>query len=84
MSEKQNAADLEIEPDDSEESEVRLSELEQPVWSVISFDKCVAADLTYAQASEQIARLTDEKISGLCIVTNEAAGRLGQSKKLVI
>ena len=52
------------------------SELNAPRWSVVSFEKCIAGNLTYAEASEKLFELDAEKISGLCIVTDEAAQRI--------
>ncbi|CAN5675875.1 hypothetical protein BH20ACI4_BH20ACI4_19470 [soil metagenome] len=57
------------------------SELELPVWSVITFDECAAGGLTYAQAAEKLEKLKSEKVSGLCIVTDEAAARVKKAKK---
>lgn len=52
------------------------SELRAPVWSVVSFEKCEASGLTYAQAEQKLSELEAQKISGLCIVTDEAAARI--------
>jgi hypothetical protein len=52
------------------------SELESPSWSVISFDRCEASGLTYAEAVEKLDELEAKKVSGLCIVTNTAALRV--------
>ena len=52
------------------------SELESPIWSVISFEQCEASGLTYQQAIAKLAELEAHNISGLCIVTNEAASRV--------
>lgn len=52
------------------------SELDMPVWSVVSFDRCEASGLTYAEARQKLADLESQKISGLCIVTDEAASRV--------
>ncbi len=52
------------------------SELEAPRWSVVSFEKCAAKNLTYAQAAEKLKQLKAKKVSGLCIITDEAAGRI--------
>lgn len=52
------------------------NELDEPRWSVVSFDKCVAENLTYEQAAQKIAELTAQKVSGLCIITDEAASRI--------
>lgn len=51
------------------------SELLEPRWSVISFEKCEAGGLTYATALQKMAELESNRISGLCIVTDEAAER---------
>lgn len=57
------------------------SELEQPIWSVVTFEKTAASGLTYAQAAEKLEKLKSEKVSGLCIVTDEAAARIPKTKK---
>ncbi len=57
------------------------SELEMSVWSVITFEECAAGGLTYAQAAEKLEKLKSEKVSGLCIVTDEAAARIKKAKK---
>jgi hypothetical protein len=49
------------------------SELEAPIWSVISFDRCEAAGLTYPEAVQKLNELEAKKVSGLCIVTDDAA-----------
>ena len=51
------------------------SELLESRWSVISFEKCEASGLTYAAALQTMDELESNKISGLCIVTDEAAER---------
>jgi hypothetical protein len=53
-----------------------ISELESPIWSVISFERCEAAQKTYTEAVAMIAELEAKGISGLCIVTDEAASRV--------
>ena len=60
----------------SKESREPGSELDQPAWSVISFEKCEASGLTYPQAMNKLAELESQKASGLCIVTDEAARRV--------
>lgn len=52
------------------------SELELPVWSVVTFEKTAASGLTYEQAAAKLEKLKSEKVSGLCIVTDEAAARM--------
>jgi len=58
----------------SEESDI--SELNTACWSVVSFEKCIASGLNYTEATEKLNELIVKKISGLCIVTDEAAGRI--------
>lgn len=52
------------------------SELNEPCWSVVSFEKRVAERLTYEQAAQKLAELAAGKTSGLCIITDEAANRI--------
>ncbi|HMU32672.1 MAG TPA: hypothetical protein PKC89_02290 [Pyrinomonadaceae bacterium] len=52
-----------------------LSDLEEPRWSVVSFSGLEAGGLTYKQATALIDELEKHDISGLCIVTDEAAQR---------
>ena len=52
------------------------NELREAFWSVISFDKCEASGLTYAEAEQKIAELDAKGVSGLCIVTDETADRI--------
>ena len=52
------------------------SELSKPRWSVVSFEARAASSLTYKQATEKLAELAAQKVSGLCIVTDEAAARI--------
>jgi hypothetical protein len=61
---------------DELETSENKSELVEPQWSVISFEKCEAANLSYTDAMQKLADLTEQKVSGLCIVTDEAAGRI--------
>ena len=51
-----------------------------PMWSVISFDKCEGAGLTYAEAFAKLGALEDQGIAGLCIVTDNAAAIVGRGK----
>jgi hypothetical protein len=53
-----------------------LSELGEACWSVVSFDKCEAAGLTYTQAEDKMAELLANNVYGLCIVTDETAERV--------
>jgi hypothetical protein len=56
-----------------------LSELGEACWSVVSFDKCEAAGLTYPQAEAKMAKLLANSVYGLCIITDEAARRVVSS-----
>jgi hypothetical protein len=50
-----------------------MSELMERRWAVISEQGSEATDLTFDEAHALLRRLADEKVHGLCIVTNEAA-----------
>ncbi len=56
------------------------NELREAFWSVISFEKCEASSLTYAEAEQKMWELETQNVSGLCIVTDEVAARI--SKKI--
>jgi hypothetical protein len=62
--------------DEETSHETNTSELNLPQWSVVSFEKSVAGNLTYAEAIEKLNELDAQKIAGLCIITDEAAERL--------
>lgn len=53
-----------------------LSELDAPIWSVISFEKRVGKNLNYADAAAMLKKLIGAKVSGLCIITDEAAEKM--------
>ena len=60
------------------------SELERESWSVLSDRGCEASGLTHEDARKLVHRLGGEGRHGLCIVTDEAAGRMmtgGLNKK---
>lgn len=52
------------------------SELAQPRWSVISFDKLEASGILYAEAVSILETLDKKGVSGLCIIADEAAERV--------
>ncbi len=54
------------------------SELEETRWSVVSFDRIEAGGLTYRQAAELMILLDSHKLTGLCIVPDEAASRMNR------
>lgn len=58
-----------------------VSELESPIWSVISFDQRQAGGLTYQQAADLLLELDAYDIAGLCIITDSAAERLTKTAK---
>lgn len=51
-------------------------ELNAPDWSVVSFETCLASNLTYDKALKKMKQFKAKKISGLCIVTDAAAKRI--------
>ena len=57
-------------------SDDHWSELLEPRWSVISFEKCEASRLIYNDALGKMRELEKNGIPGLCIVTEEAAAKL--------
>jgi len=52
------------------------SQLEQPVWSVLSDRGCEASSLNHEEARRLVHQLGGEGRHGLCIVTDEAASRM--------
>ncbi len=57
-------------------SENTLSELLEPRWSVITFESCAVRGLNYDEATTWLGKLKNQGLSGLCIVTDEAAERI--------
>ncbi|HYN85121.1 MAG TPA: hypothetical protein VER32_07715 [Pyrinomonadaceae bacterium] len=53
-----------------------MSEMRERRWAVVSERGCEARGVDYAEAAGLVARLRAEKVSGLCVVTDFAAGRL--------
>jgi hypothetical protein len=58
-----------------------MSELEERGWAVMSERGREAAGLIYAEALELERSLANQKISGLCIVTDKAASHLPPAKQ---
>lgn len=54
----------------------QTSDLDEPRWSLISFDRREAGGLTYVQAVHLMSELDALDVPGLCIVTDTAAGKL--------
>ncbi|HEX8354442.1 MAG TPA: hypothetical protein VF611_16170 [Pyrinomonadaceae bacterium] len=61
-----------------------MSELNERRWSVLSERGREGAGLSYAEAAGLIARLRGERLSGLCVITDEAASRLPEAKKAAV
>lgn len=55
---------------------VRVRELAEHLWSVISFERCEASGLTYDEAFLKLKELSRNGSVGLCIVTDDAARRI--------
>lgn len=55
--------------------QVAVSEFARPCWSVVSMEECAASGLNYEEAAKLVQKMSGS-ISGLCIVTDQAAGRL--------
>lgn len=58
-----------------------MSELRERRWAVLSERGCEGAGLGYEEAAGLVARLRGGRMSGLCIVTDEAASRLSPAGK---
>jgi hypothetical protein len=52
-----------------------MSEFTKSLWAVVSERGCEASDLNYEEALALMNHLTQEKVSGLAIVTNSVASR---------
>jgi hypothetical protein len=52
-----------------------MGELGEQRWGILSERGCEATGLTYAAALELMRRLKREKVSGISIITNDAARR---------
>ena len=60
---------------DDEPLELFASELDEPRWSVISFERAEATGLSYPQAMALLSELDAHGINGLCVITDDAAKR---------
>ena len=71
------AADVMIDPETGIVAPLELDcELNKQRWSVVSFDKMEAGGLSYAEAATLMIKLDSYGVTGLCIVTDEAALRM--------
>jgi hypothetical protein len=75
MQEAQKSAAYENEIDAEQ-----TSELDEPRWSVVSFERCEASHLIFAEASSKLTELDSANVAGLCIVTDEVASRMTDQK----
>lgn len=64
---------------DGQKKAVFEGELDEPLWAVVSFERCEASGLSYGQAVTKLAELEAANFHGLCVVTAEAAARVGSS-----
>lgn len=61
-------------------TEILMGELNEKRWAVLSERGCESPGLTYEEAVQLVRRLAKERVSGLCVITDEAARRLPQVK----
>ena len=59
-----------------------MSELNETRWSVLSERGCEAHGLSYNDAHLMLRALKREKISGLCVITDDAAHRVARIENL--
>ena len=62
------------------QSHSAASELDEHVWSVISFERVEGSSLDYANAAELLSELDSHGVAGLCIVSDHAAARIKTPK----
>jgi hypothetical protein len=72
IAEKNKQTDAESAPAEND----LTSELNEPRWAVVSFESVVAHGLTYTEAKNRLEELQKQKLSGLCVITDEAAARM--------
>ena len=58
-----------------------MSELSERRWAVLSERGSEAAGLTYEEAAALVGELRGRDVSGLCVITGEAASHLLPAKK---
>jgi hypothetical protein len=56
-----------------------MSELQEPRWSVLSERGCEVSSVNYDEAALLVRRLREDKIHGLCIISDEAARRINSN-----
>jgi hypothetical protein len=65
-------------PESSDSTGEAASELELPLWSIVTFEDVAMRGLSYEEALKWLEKLNAQNISGLCIVTDEAAARIAE------
>jgi hypothetical protein len=68
----------EMQTDESGSAENTVSELEMPHWSIVSFEGVAMSNLPYNEARKWLEKLNEQNISGLCVVTDDAAARMAK------
>lgn len=58
-----------------------MSELSERRWAVLSERGREEGGLTYEEAAGLVQRLRGEDVSGLCVITDEAASHVPSAKK---
>ena len=58
-----------------------MSELSERRWAVLSERGGEASGINYDEASQLVRRLKAEDVSGLCIISSEAADRFSSQQK---
>ena len=74
---EENAAAQNVAPADAVQNDERFpSELSETRWSVITYETVAASGLSYPEAADLAAKLKSERVSGICIITDDAAERI--------
>ncbi len=60
----------------ADEAEEFSSELNEPVWSVVTYKSVAVSHLTYEEAAQWAEDLKKQGVSGLCVVTDNVAARI--------
>ncbi|HYJ47577.1 MAG TPA: hypothetical protein VEV81_13265 [Pyrinomonadaceae bacterium] len=60
-----------------------MSELTEQLWAVLSERGCEARGLTYADAHRMMLELKRKKVSGLSVITDDAARRALRTERRV-
>ena len=60
---KENQAEAQNAQDEKAPAKSFPAELREAIWSVVSFDKCEASNLTYAEAEQKLGELQMQKVA---------------------